>query len=836
MVDLSPGRVATLDRPTVALAGNEVAGVTLQITGQAAGIRLADDSPLVASAAYEVLFAELDLRQPIIVRRTGRHLGIARVPVALRPLAPGDQGNWQLPSGPGRRTVWLDARLPAGQPVGEQDVRIELIDASGDAIADTSLRLQHRGIDLPPSPLDVAAIVRQDDLVRAWPMAFADIAAPSIRRDDPGRADAVAVLDAVHALARRVDLDVAFVDVSPRFPSGLSADDTTFWADYLALVGPWFDGDDASAWLPRPPGVGRAEASRRPDRWLDVIATFRERGWIDRTAALVEPAALAPLVDPASPVAATAALRLVSALARDDGPTLLVDVARARSEGTPPNVVTRAQGAIEFSRPGPVDRPGFLRFDAADVPIDAGWLAVARGAEAVLVDEAVGTSTGELDRWFYPGEAFDLDEPAVVGLAAMRARRARFDAALLQAAMATTGEAEVRRLARTVARPIVVPVLLRDTPGLDLHAGAASASDLIAGRRLATAAARGERLVLPSPTLEPRVTRVRWDLRQGPRFASDPTDRRSLVMRAEAVVRAPSEPEAEGMTASLPDLPAGWSPLAPAPPNSAAFEGGLFRVVSGATTELSQSITDTPQTLSVTDEYSGVSNAATLAAPAAKVLQFDKAPIIDGLLADWTTALTLADQSWIAFSNRRHSDDNGFDTQSPMTLISEDDISLLIGFRVPMSSSAASSSFVRRQLGRLWGEDAIAFTIRPVGYVQGDPAPGPWTHVTLKPNGLALVSRSTDGRAWGPAAIDLAYAATVDDDGQWRGELRLPWHALAEGADAPGRFRQGPLRPELVLFNAIHHDGATGRSSSWAGPIDQDRQTSITGALVLEQR
>ncbi len=166
---------------------------------------------------------------------------------------------------------------------------------------------------------------------------------------------------------------------------------------------------------------------------------------------------------------------------------------------------------------------------------------------------------------------------------------------------------------------------------------------------------------------------------------------------------------------------------------------------------------------------------------------------------------------------------------------------MFLSFRSELQQSVAgvsSTSYVSRIDGRVWSADAVGFLIRPIRYRQGDPLPGPWTHVLLKPNGVAIFTRpATQDDGWEPAALRHAYAATVDDEGVWRGELKIPWHALYDATDLPrGRRPAAPLRPEMVLLNATRHDAATGHSASWAGPIDTDRQTSVTGALVLRQR
>ena len=113
---------------------------------------------------------------------------------------------------------------------------------------------------------------------------------------------------------------------------------------------------------------------------------------------------------------------------------------------------------------------------------------------------------------------------------------------------------------------------------------------------------------------------------------------------------------------------------------------------------------------------------------------------------------------------------------------------------------------------RAWGEDVCEFLIQPI---YADNSVGPLLHIACKPRGQIPMSRRLDPRLnadpWQAFAVsDLRYGCNVDANAVWRGEIALPWEALA----APG---QSNKRPTLLRFNFSQHRGLSGESASWAG-------------------
>ena len=160
------------------------------------------------------------------------------------------------------------------------------------------------------------------------------------------------------------------------------------------------------------------------------------------------------------------------------------------------------------------------------------------------------------------------------------------------------------------------------------------------------------------------------------------------------------------------------------------------------------------------------------------------------------------------------------------------DEDLTVAFQVGgvRNAGVRTRTFTEYRDGRAWGEDLCELTVQPV-YV--DDTVGPTLHVVCK-TGSESTERQSAGAAasggqggnWQPfEGTALRYAAAVDGPtGTWRGELSIPWSAIAA---------QGRGRPSLLRFNFSQHVHATGESATWAGPVDRSRQTEMAGLLVL---
>jgi hypothetical protein len=143
-------------------------------------------------------------------------------------------------------------------------------------------------------------------------------------------------------------------------------------------------------------------------------------------------------------------------------------------------------------------------------------------------------------------------------------------------------------------------------------------------------------------------------------------------------------------------------------------------------------------------------------------------------------------------------------------------------------------NFVETEFRRVWNEDVCELLLQPVWQQAGEPVEGPLLHVVCKPDGAFArrrLDRRTAAEPWQTFESGMRYAATVDEQGIWRAEVTLPWSALAQA----GIQQPGAGRPPLLRFNLSHHEGKTGQSASWAGPVDFGADDRFTGALILRQ-
>jgi hypothetical protein len=133
---------------------------------------------------------------------------------------------------------------------------------------------------------------------------------------------------------------------------------------------------------------------------------------------------------------------------------------------------------------------------------------------------------------------------------------------------------------------------------------------------------------------------------------------------------------------------------------------------------------------------------------------------------------------------------------------------------------------VNYQFRRAWDEDLAQLLVQPV---YNDNSVGPVLHLVVKPTGGHWVERKADARTnvdpWKPVeGAGIYYACTLDGD--WRGEIRIPWKAITD-ADRG--------RPRLLRFNFSQHKNATGESASWAGPVDFGRDDAFMGLIYLRE-
>ncbi len=234
-----------------------------------------------------------------------------------------------------------------------------------------------------------------------------------------------------------------------------------------------------------------------------------------------------------------------------------------------------------------------------------------------------------------------------------------------------------------------------------------------------------------------------------------------------------------------------------------------------------------PITLSLVDPADRQTIECPLVLPVATSDRLTRPVTLDGMLDDWVpTDAALLDRPLVRMSSRpsvHAGEARSADHPSSLyTGWTDDD--LYVAFRVGgATANVATRNFVEYRDGRAWGEDLCEVTAQPV---YADDALGSTLHVVCKVGGVWIERQRADGTGgWQPfEGTPLRYAATVDPTtGTWRGEMAIPWRSLVNGRG----------RPSLLRFNFAQHVHATGESATWAGPVDQSRQTAMAGLLVL---
>jgi hypothetical protein len=209
-------------------------------------------------------------------------------------------------------------------------------------------------------------------------------------------------------------------------------------------------------------------------------------------------------------------------------------------------------------------------------------------------------------------------------------------------------------------------------------------------------------------------------------------------------------------------------------------------------------------------------------------------PHPDGTLIDWVPEDAIHEGRLVQMSSRPalQNQEARFDEFDSAIYSSWSAGSFHLGFRVEgvqPPAIAAGRNFVEHELRRAWGEDVCEILVQAV---YDDNTLGPLLYVACKPQGQVDISRRLNrqqhANPWlAFSGADIRYGYSIDNS-IWRGEVEIPWDAF----NTPGQ--QGK-RPALLRFNFSQHRGATGQSSSWAGPIDFGRDESFMGVLQIRQ-
>jgi hypothetical protein len=489
-----------------------------------------------------------------------------------------------------------------------------------------------------------------------------------------------------------------------------------------------------------------------------------------------------------------------------------------------------------------------------------GWLAFMRSAGIMLCGDPLPPANAKpasVDQliWFYPGEPYGMDHPLPT-LQLKWLRKARQDYQYLQLAAKHGDNAAALKMCQLITRTIQVLPGQSEQPLMTAITGSADtaacddACRLIAARiahpsgKTDPASSSVDPLELRAirwfsqhqkPTLLPESVRWMWNDIIDPTTVTEPG--RWIDARIGIDIYNPADEMPNDNQLEWTQAPGGWE-LHPQPINVPALaQFQLHRVITHARFNLDKIDSESrqPLELNFVDGFNGQTTPCRLALPVAVSERRQRRLIINGSLDDWDPADALhLDQPLVRMIDRPTLQSQNWrlaDTNSSIYSAWTDD-NFYIAFRlcgVTAKDLGSVRNFVSYQSGRAWGEDLCELLIQPV---YADNAVGPTLHIVCKPGGEWVERKSlpgsVEGDDWQPfEAAGVRYASGVDSQQQiWRGELAIPWRAI----HAPDRARPGLLR-----FNFIQHQQSTSQSSSWAGPIDQSRDNSIMGLLLLRE-
>jgi hypothetical protein len=242
-----------------------------------------------------------------------------------------------------------------------------------------------------------------------------------------------------------------------------------------------------------------------------------------------------------------------------------------------------------------------------------------------------------------------------------------------------------------------------------------------------------------------------------------------------------------------------------------------------------------PIKITYTDGYTGRAYTVQLVAPVAACEERQgPPPKIDGSLEDWNAEDALHEGPLVQMFNRPgvQQQEIQFSPTNAAVYSTWTPGHFYLGFRVEgadSSSSGVASNFVNYECRRAWGEDICEVLMQPI---YADNSVGPLVHIACKPQGAVEIVRRLDPKLnaspWQPVAgAEVRYWPTLVN-AVWRGEMAIPWELLNDPQHA-GR------KPVFLRFNFIQHRASTGQSTSWAGPVDQDREDNFTGLLEIRR-
>jgi hypothetical protein len=677
----------------------------------------------------------------------------------------------------------------------------------------------------------------------------------------------------------------AFADHQPTGFWPLPAPDVLDGYDLATRSQYW---SEAAAWFtdhgwtgPDHPVVLQSDTGPTPSEADRIILSAEARAILD---AAPSATALLPMRADRLPLATDANAGLVTAAQGGRLQARAIGTVRWSRVGTWPAGAAAPASYLNGNDPSAGDAVLHGTGEEEDVR-SAAWLAYLRGADLLTCGRPLPSTAGpdaplaaDEMPWFYPGQWFGVVGP-VPTLQLKWLRQAEQDYEVLRLATDAGDRGTAQAVSRLIAKPVeAVDAGLADAPTVvsllggstEPHACAETRDllmDRIASRRSPGSAGLTQ-LDLTTvrwfnahqrPTAF--ATGVEWTWADAaPDLAGQTADPmatgpgRWITARVKVDIYDPADPVAEGVASNASkaatwsgntlqwQTTGGWEPRPPATYVPVIPACGVRPLTALARFNLEQAspapaITASgaaevrpPVALSLVDSSDRQTIDCPLVLPVATSDRLTRPVMLDGVLDDWApTDAALLDRPLVRMSSRPavHAGEARLADHPATVYTGWTDDDFYVAFHVggvTANGLRTSRNTVEYRDGRAWGEDLCEVNIQPL---YADDTVGPTVHLVCKTGGVWVEQRPADGRGdWQPFdGPPPPYAGTVDPaTGAWRGEMAIPWRTLV----GPGRGR-----PSLLRFNFGQHVQATGESATWAGPVDQSRQTAMAGLLVL---
>jgi hypothetical protein len=736
--------------------------------------------------------------------------------------------------------------------------------------------------------LQMIGEVSWDRLVQHYPDRFETITPRLVNRKDPRYADTVKTLDQLISLAQkhRTALVISRLQPTVKWANRAQPPEVD-WRDLDTLLAPWLkgyafpDGVALKYWpLPAPDLLNNWNRSSQLAYWLEAATHFDQLSLLRNTAVSLETnnpgragaeESISLSARAAEILAVHPGIRVTLPLEDDQvqfaGKTneKLIDAASTTrvltsvpslvfappSAGWPPGV-TRPEHWLR------TDLPGLLPYvgaggDEHDVRTWA-FLAFLRRANYVMWNSPLPTvsTPGEPADpneliWFYPGKWFGLDEP-VPTMQLKWLRRAEQDFEYLYLAKERGEEVDAHQMARLITKPVQIAAGEVPDPTYSLMSGT---TDLQAWSEAEKLLAQTISLHPPGRPVDPAaqhelyIHTLQWARPQERplligrtadwSWNTDPQAPNLINLHMGLDIYNASDDTPAGNSIQWAVLPPAWK-IDPAPLPVASLQ--TYRVLRTSldakfdTNELSPS-SRLPMEVDFIDGATRVLSPLRLVLPVSASDRREGRLAIDGTLDDWTDADLLQNGPMVVMLDRPDLQRQALQrASSPTKLYSAwaaENFYLAFSVQgIAEESLHRAQNFVSYKERRAWGEDLSEILIQPV-YADAAHPLGNVLHIVCKPNGGVWVERKLDERLhvrpWELVeGAAVRYANTTPSNGQWDGELAIPWKLI-------GDANRG--LPVLLRFNFVQHRQLNGESASWCGPIDFGRDDALMGVLFL---